>query len=99
MPDPAGNLTPLFQGGNSSNAAAYSNAQVDELISQQAQSSDPTERNDLMFQAFDIITEDVPYIFVYYPTKNLVMNKAYTGVTMGAAWSWNMQFQGARPVE
>ena len=52
-----------------------------------------------MFQAFDIITEDVPYIFVYYPTKNLVMNKAYTGVTMGAAWSWNMQFQGARPVE
>ena len=99
VPDPAGNLTPLYQGGNSSNAAAYSNAEVDELISQQAQSSDPTERNDLMFQAFDIITEDVPYIFVYYPTKNLVMNKAYTGVTMGAAWSWNMQFQGARPVE
>ena len=99
VPDPAGNLTPLYQGGNSSNAADYSNPEVDELISLQAQSSDPTERNDLMFQAFDIITEDVPYIFVYYPTKNLVMNKAYTGVTMGAAWSWNMQFQGARPVE
>lgn len=99
VPDPAGNLTPLYQGGNSSNAAAYSNAEVDELISLQAQSSDPTERNDLMFQAFDIITEDVPYIFVYYPTKNLVMNSNYTGVTMGAAWSWNMRFQDARPVE
>lgn len=97
VPDPAGNLTPLYQGGNSSNAAAYSNAEVDALIAQQAQSSDPAERNDLMFQAFDIITEDVPYIFVYYPTKNLVMNKAYTGVTMGAAWSWNMQFQDAQP--
>ena len=34
VPDPAGNLTPLFQGGNSSNAAAYSNAEVDELSSQ-----------------------------------------------------------------
>lgn len=99
VPDPAGNLTPLYQTDNSSNAAAYSNAQVDELIAQQAQSSDPTERNDLMFQAFDIITEDVPYIFVYYPTKNLVMNSSYTGVTMSAAWSWNMQFQGARPAE
>lgn len=97
-PDPSGNLTPLYQGGNSSNAAAYQNDEVDKLIADQAQSSDPTQRNDDMFQAFDIITQDVPYVFLYYPVKNIAMNKAYTGVTMNASWIWNIHFQSVHPV-
>lgn len=97
-PDPSGNLTPLYQGGNSSNAAAYQNDEVDKLIADQAQSSDPTQRNDDMFQAFDIITKDVPYVFLYYPVKNIAMNKAYTGVTMNASWIWNIHFQSVHPV-
>ena len=96
-PDPSGNLTPLFQGGNSSNSAAYANDQVDALIAQQAKESDPAVRNDLMLQAFDIITEDVPYIFAYYPIKNIAMNKDFTGVTMNASWIWNIHFQNVRP--
>ncbi len=68
------------------------------LITKQAQSSDSGERNTLMFEAFDIITDEVPYIFVYYPTKYLALNSAYTGVTMNAAWSWNLHLQNARPV-
>jgi peptide/nickel transport system substrate-binding protein len=99
FPDPSGNLTPLFQGGNTSNSAAYENSQVDEYISQQMQSSDPTERNDLMFKAFDIITDEVPYIFVYYPIKNIAMNKNYTGVVMNASWIWNIHFQDVHPAE
>ncbi|NLT40342.1 MAG: ABC transporter substrate-binding protein [Clostridiales bacterium] len=97
FPDPSGNLTPLFQGGNSSNTAAYNNQEVTDLINRQAQSSDVTERNDMMFRALDIIIADTPYIFIYYPVKNIAMNKNYTGVTMNASWIWNIHFQDVRP--
>lgn len=96
-PDPSGNLQPLCQGGNSSNAADYNNEEVTSLINQQAQLSDPTERNDLMFQALDIVTAETPYIYLYYPVKNIAMNSAYEGVTMNASWIWNIHFQDVHP--
>ena len=97
-PDPSGNLMPLCQGGNSSNSAAYNNEEVTNLINQQLQLSDPTQRNDLMFQALDIVMEDVPYIYLYYPVKNIAINSAYEGVTMNASWIWNIHFQDVHPV-
>ena len=98
-PDPSGNLMPLCQGGNSSNAAAYNNEEVTNLINQQLQLSDPTQRNDLMFQALDIVMEEVPYLYLYYPVKNIAINSAYEGVTMNASWIWNIHFQDVHPVE
>ncbi len=59
----------------------------------------PEERNDQMFQALDQIIPDVPYVFMYYPTKHLVMNNAYTGVVMTASWAWNLHLQNARPAQ
>lgn len=97
-PDPSGNLMPLCQGGNSSNSAAYNNEEVTNLINQQLQLSDPTQRNDLMFQALDIVMEEVPYIYLYYPVKNIAINSAYKGVTMNASWIWNIHFQDVHPV-
>jgi peptide/nickel transport system substrate-binding protein len=99
FPDPSTNLETLYSIGNTANAAAYENEEVDSLIKAQKQSSDPTERNDLMFQAYDIITQDTPYVFLYYPTKHIAMNKAYTGVTMNASWTWNIHFQDVHPAE
>ena len=96
-PDPSGNLQPLCQGGNSSNAADYNNEEVTSLINQQAQLSDPAARNDLMFQALDIVTAETPYIYLYYPVKNIAMNSAYEGVTMNASWIWNIHFQDVHP--
>lgn len=98
-PDPSGNLTPLYQGGNSSNSAAYNNEKVNALIAEQMAESNPTVRNDLMFDAFDIIIQDTPYLFVHYPIKNIAMNKNYTGVEMNASWIWNIHFQDVHPVE
>lgn len=97
-PDPSGNLMPLCQGGNSSNAAAYNNEEVTSLINQQLQLSDPTQRNDLMFQALDIVMDEVPYVYLYYPVKNIAINSAYDGVTMNASWIWNIHFQDVHPV-
>lgn len=96
-PDPSGNLVPLYQGGNISNTAAYDNAEVTELLAQQAAESDPGIRNDLMFQALDIIIEDMPYLFMFYPIKTIAIDKAYTGVTMNASWIWNIHFQNVKP--
>ncbi len=98
FPDPSGNLVPLYQGGNSSNSAAYDNAAVNDLIAQQMAESDPTLRNDLMMQAFDLALADVPYLFAYYPIKSIAMNAGYTGVVMNASWIWNIHFQDVHPV-
>ena len=96
--DPSANLEALYS-DTSSNTAAYQNQEVFDLIAAQKSSLDPSERNDLMFQAFDIITADTPYVFMFYPTKHLVMNIAYTGVTMNASWAWNLHLQNARPAQ
>jgi len=98
FPDPAGNLQPLYQGGSSYNSADYNNAAVNELITKQAAESDPTVRNDLLFEAMEIAVEDVPYLFLFYPVKGIAINKEYTGVSMNASWIWNIHFQGVHPV-
>ena len=96
--DPSANLAALY-GDTSSNTADYQNQEVFDLLSQQNASLNPEERNDLMFQALDQIIPDVPYVFMYYPTKHLVMNNAYTGVVMTASWAWNLHLQNARPAQ
>ena len=98
FPDPAGNLQPLYQGGNSSNTADYNNAAVNTLLIEQAAESDPTVRNDLLFAAMDIAIADMPYLFLFYPVKGIAINKDYTGVSMNASWIWNIHFQGVQPV-
>ncbi|MFA6942036.1 MAG: ABC transporter substrate-binding protein [Clostridiaceae bacterium] len=96
-PDISGNIEPLFASANAgadgANAAAYVNPEVDKLIAAQAASTNPTERNDLVFQALDIITNEVPYIFVDYPIKQTVLNEKFTGFTMNASWLWNLYFK------
>ena len=98
FPDPAGNLQPLYQGGISSNTADYNNAALNALIAKQSAESDPTVRNDLLFQAMDIAVADMPYLFLFYPIKSIAINSAYEGVYMNASWIWNIHFQGVHPV-
>ncbi len=101
FPDVSGNIEPLYASANAgeggANAAAYQNETVDSLITQQSQLTDPAERNQLLFQALDIITEDVPYIFMDYPVKQTTINKKYTGFTMNASWMWNLYFKDIHP--
>lgn len=100
-PDVSGNIEPLYAAANAgeggANAAAYVNETVDNLISQQSQITDPVQRNTLLFQALDIITNDVPYIFLDYPVKQTTINSKYTGFTMNASWIWNLYFKNVHP--
>jgi peptide/nickel transport system substrate-binding protein len=100
-PDVSGNIQPLLDSANAgeggANAAAYSNSKVDDLIAQQSVLSDESARNKLLFQALDIVNEDVPYVFVDYPVKQATINAKYTGFTMNASWIWNLYFKNIHP--
>lgn len=100
-PDISGNMEPLYMaaGEGTPNAADYSNAKVNELISSQASKTNPTERNDMLFEALDIITDDVPYIFITYPIKQSVLSNKFTGFEMNASWLWSLRFQEIKPAQ
>lgn len=95
FPDPSGVLTPLYMSKNSgdggSNSCAYSNEEVDELLSQQAASSDTAERTELMLKALDIINDEVPnYIWTHQNWLFGVNKRVTSGVSqLTGAWFWN----------
>jgi ABC-type transport system substrate-binding protein len=47
--------------------------------------TDEQERNRLIFQALDIITDEAPYLFVEYPSQQIVLNRKFTGLTIRSA--------------
>jgi peptide/nickel transport system substrate-binding protein len=82
FPDVANNLEPLYIAGASTNSADYNNPQVNDLIVRQGQLTNEQERNRLIFQALDIITGEAPYLFVEYPSQQVVLNRKYTGLNI-----------------
>jgi peptide/nickel transport system substrate-binding protein len=91
FPDIGGNLEPLYlaagAGEGGTNTAAYVNPRVDALLQEQSTLTDVDARNRLIFQALDIITDEVPYIFFEYPNRHIVMNKKFTGLKLDTATS------------
>lgn len=61
-PNPSANLDPLLNIANIDiggyNCAAYSNAEVDSLLTKTVTTTDESKRMDLLFQACDIIIAD-----------------------------------------
>jgi peptide/nickel transport system substrate-binding protein len=100
FPDVANNLEPLYLANQSTNTAVYNNSRVNSLITQQAQSTDERERNRLIFQALDIIIDEVPYIFVQYPSQYVVLNNRFTGINITTSVSGgNISFSKIRKVQ
>ena len=95
FPDPSGALTPLYMSKNAgdggSNSCAYSNDEVDELLSQQASSTDDAERTDLMLKALDIITDEVPnYVWTHQNWLFGINKRVTSGVSqLTGSWFWN----------
>lgn len=102
-PDIAGNIVPLLSSTNAgkggSNSAVYSNAQVDQLLSDESQSSDGNKRTEDLMQVMNIVNEDCPYIFLTYPNRLCTINKKYTGFQMNSSWTWNLFFKNIKPAE
>lgn len=63
--DPHGNMFNFLSTGGGANYAGYSNADVDELLTQASQTNDIAERADLYGQAVTQVQEDNPIIYLY----------------------------------
>jgi ABC-type transport system substrate-binding protein len=98
-PDISSTLQPLYLGGQTANAAAYSNAALNELIEEQLRAVDPSQRNTVLMQAIDIITEEMPYLVVFYPTRSYAVSNKVTGIGTTVNWFANVHFQDARPAK
>lgn len=97
FPDPSGNLRPNFGSENivagGSNASAYTNAKVDELLQAQNASTDKSERAKLLIEAQAIIAEESPVISVTNPAWPLAVNARVQGAEIGALWYWGSLFK------
>ena len=96
-PNPSANLDPLLNIANIDiggyNCAAYSNAEVDSLLTKTVTTTDESKRMELLFQACDIIIADEPY-YVYNHAKGFAaFNKGWTLGDMNytCAWDWNFK--------
>ena len=102
-PDMAGNIEPLLAGYNTgdggSNASMYANDEVDALLRQSSQITDPKERTKLLTQVMDIVNQDCPYLFVFYPGWQFTYQDKFTGVIMNSSWDWNLLFKDLRYAE
>lgn len=95
FPDPSGVLTPLLSSENGgeggSNAASYSNAEVDALLAEQATLTDTVERTALMLEALDIVIDEVPQYTYTHQNWMFGINDRVTGGVdqLTGSWFWN----------
>ncbi|MGE5702065.1 MAG: ABC transporter substrate-binding protein [Clostridia bacterium] len=92
FPDPAGNMVPLFLSANAadggSNFGNYKNPEVDKLLEEQNQLTDPVKRSELMIQAMKIIANDAPWIVVSHQKNFLAMSKNVEGYEISPLYFW-----------
>ncbi len=84
--DIGGVIEPIYLPG-ATNIADYKNDKVTALINEEKLLLEENERNNKLFQALDIISDEVPYIFVQYPNSQNVLNNKYTGLKLDTAIS------------
>jgi peptide/nickel transport system substrate-binding protein len=101
-PDIGGNIEPLYlaseAGEGGLNTAAYVNQRVHALLQEENTLTSEAERNRLIFQALDIITDEIPYIFVTYPNRQVVHNVKWAGINIHSNVSaGNFTFNDIRP--
>ncbi|WP_080510451.1 ABC transporter substrate-binding protein [Halorubrum coriense] len=64
-PDPF--LSPVFEEEGTLNTSQYHNDEFDNLMRQQRRATDPEERQGYLYDAQDILTEELPWVVLYYP--------------------------------
>jgi peptide/nickel transport system substrate-binding protein len=90
IPDPAGNLfVPFYSQNVVTNNSAYHNPDVDALLEQQRESSDPAERARLLSEAQALVMEDQPWILFYTPNTLMALNKRIGGYALRPLYYWD----------
>lgn len=90
IPDPAGNLlVPFYSKNVVTNNSAYHNAEVDRLLEQQRETTDPAQRAELLTKAQALIVPDQPWIVFYSPDSVMVLNKRLGGYQIRPLTYWD----------
>lgn len=72
-PDPENFLHKLFSSGSTQNELGYSNSKVDELLEEARVEWDNTRRNNLFWQAEQIILDDAAVIPIFWSVQHLLV--------------------------
>ncbi len=90
IPDPAGNLLiPFYSKNVVTNNSAYQNPEVDKLLEQQRETTDPAERARLLTEAQAKIVPDQPWIVYYSPDSVMVLNTRLGGYQIRPLTYWD----------
>jgi peptide/nickel transport system substrate-binding protein len=76
-PDP--DIASQYMTGGTENHYQYSNPEVDRLLQEARALADPARRKPLYFKAQEIIAEDAPVIWLYYPHEIRAITKRLHG--------------------
>ena len=90
IPDPAGNLLiPFYSKNVVTNNSAYQNPEVDKLLEQQREETDPAARAKLLTEAQAMIVPDQPWIVYYSPDSVMVLNTRLGGYQIRPLTYWD----------
>ncbi len=78
-PDPDGNIYAHFVSGGGFNYTSYTNARVDTLLDAARILTSPDQRKRAYAEAMDLLTDDVPYVFVYWLKEYKVLGPKLQG--------------------
>ncbi|GGE27351.1 peptide-binding protein [Pullulanibacillus camelliae] len=73
-------LSAYMHTGGGNNIPAFSNKELDELLEAGAQTSDVDKRKQIYNDAQKVMSEQLPYLFLFYPEEVLVKQKTLKGV-------------------
>ncbi len=89
-PDAENFLAPLFHSSNrggGGNRTGYSNPRVDSLVSEAALCGDEMDRWELYRAAEELIYRDAPWIFLWFPTRYVVVSPRLKGYRIPAIFN------------
>ncbi|MCK9582196.1 MAG: peptide-binding protein [Endomicrobiales bacterium] len=80
-------------GENQYNFVSYNNPEVDKLLNKGRETFNITQRKVIYNKIHEILADDLPYIFLYYPQAMPVIHKRFIGPEVApAGLGWNSNF-------
>lgn len=70
------------------NRSRYSNPEVDRLLEDAVNEPDREMARELYFKGWEIISQELPLIPLWYPANMIVANKRIDGIKIGASGDW-----------
>lgn len=91
-PDADTFATPFFQTGTAAAArVSYSNPEVDALLRQGLEETDPAARDQIYMQIQELVLPDIPYIVLYQPVYRKPARVNVQGVTVHPIYMLNLR--------